>query len=291
MNQRPVSRIMGPVRALLTLSLLLALPLAACGPDGWTPDRGIVRRRLEIKARGLDVVPVTIVAPDGGQGPSVADRSGLVLLPGGLVEPARYLWLADALAREGHVVAVPEFPLQLGFFTVDNAHVARRVLVEGDPASHTPALVRPERVGIAGHSLGGVVAASAAVDGAFQELVLLASYAAGGDPVETLPIPVLSIGGAHDCNSTPAAVREGFARFPADLARLAFVNGLTHYGFTDALTEDLNAGCASSVGLAEGHRKIAALVHAHMAATLDGDPTALEALRRAPDGITWEDGK
>lgn len=272
----------------MRLVACLLLGVAACGSDGWSVEQGLVVRRLEVKARGLDVVPVTVVAPAGGDGPSLAPRSGVVLLPGGLVDPARYLWLARSLARRGHVVAVAEFPLRLGLFSVDDARVARRVLVDGDPASGTPALVPRGRLAVAGHALGGVVAASAAVDGGFDALVLLAGDASSLDPVEELKVPVLSVAGDADCDAPLAAVRAGFARFPADRALLAVIPGLTHFGFTDALTEDVKAGCRSGLALDRGHEIVTELVHEFLAAHLDGDADARATLARGLPGTRLE---
>lgn len=276
------------MRAMRPSFLSVLLALAACAGEPWTADGAVVSRVVEVKARGLDVVPVTLVAPGNGQGPRLEKQSGLVLLPGGLVEADRYLWLAKALARRGVVVALPRFPLDLGFFAIDNAHVARRLLVEGDEASGTPALVAAGKVAIAGHSLGGVVAASAAVDGGYADLVLFASYAAGGDPVETLTIPVLSVAGGSDCKALRETVRAGIDRFSSATALFAEIPGLTHYGFTDSLREDLDAACVSGLDLEAGHALITELVHAHLKAHLERDAASRQRLEQGWRGIVLE---
>lgn len=268
------------VRILLPIVLLCA----ACASD-WTVSGSIVERQVDAKARGLDVVRVNLFAPGNGSALADGPFDGVVLAPGGLVPAERYFWLARALAERGFAVAVPKFPLQLGFFAADDVQVARRVLVEGDAASDTPPLAR--RVAVAGHSLGGVVAAGAAVDGGFDALVLFASYAAGGDDVEGLRIPVLSIAGAMDCTAPRAKVHEGFTRFAGD-ATFAELAGATHYSFTDTDLDDVESGCTPSLPIDTAHATIEELVATFLRSRLSADVAARDRFQSGFPGVTYE---
>jgi predicted dienelactone hydrolase len=270
------------MRRLLATACLLFL---GCG-DPWLESGGLARRSVPVKTRGLDTVEVTLVAPGNGQGPSLAPRTGFVLAPGGLVPPHRYVPLAEELARLGFAVAIPEFPGDLGFFAPENVAAAARLLRRGDSSTGIPALA-PERIVVAGHSLGGVVAAAEAVGGEYAALVFLASLANGTDPVETLEIPMLSVAGERDCSLQLPAARAGFERLPSG-ALFATVAGLTHYGFTDSLVEDERRACLGSVPLEDGHRLVARLIQLFLAARLDGNTFAADALRAGIPGVTFE---
>jgi len=280
---------MRSLRTVVLVAIAAALTLSCTADPGWVLRDGLLERRLEVKARGLELVAVDVVAPAAADGSAAVAEVGVVLLPGGLVEPSRYLWLARVLARSGMAVALPTFPLNLGFFAIDDARVARRVLVEGSGPDGVAPLVRAGApIAVGGHSLGGVVAASAAVDGGYDALVLLASYAAGYDPVESLPVPVLSVAGELDCSARLTRVRTEYERFPPQRSTLAVVSGLTHYGFTDALTEDEKSGCLPSIPLEDGHARLADVVGAFLSARLRGDAAARQRLEDGIDGVVLE---
>lgn len=242
----------------------VALVCSGCGEDNrWHVAGGVASRQVVVKARGTDLVTVDLFAPADRAGtadlPADQRLPGLVLCPGGLVDPAQYAWLARRLAAGGMAVAVAHFPSGLGLLAQDNAQVARRVLTQGNTAAEVPALAAAGRVGVAGHSLGAVVAAAVATDGGFAALVLLAGYAAAGDPVESLSIPALSVAGQLDCSASLAQVRAGWLRLPKG-ALLAVVQGLSHYGFTDSLAPDDKGGCQHPLTLGEGHARVGAVI-------------------------------
>ncbi|EYB69817.1 hypothetical protein DEIPH_ctg001orf0028 [Deinococcus phoenicis] len=92
----------------------------------------------------------------------------LILYPGGLVRPQAYEWLGKALAARGVQTVIPVFPLDLAVLGANRA--------EGLIARFGPG----KRVVIAGHSLGGVMAAQYAARHPAQlsGLILLAAYPA-----------------------------------------------------------------------------------------------------------------
>jgi pimeloyl-ACP methyl ester carboxylesterase len=249
--------------------VLAALAFWGCDSDtAWQRDGTVASRSLTVKARGTDLVTVDLYAPATAVEAGPQQLPGLVLCPGGLVEPRRYAWLARRLAGRGFAVAIPHFPSNLGFFAIDNAQVARRVLTQGLSAADQPALA--QRVAVAGHSLGAVVAAAVATDGGFAGLALLAGYPAEGDPVESLRIPALSLVAGDDCSATRAAVRGGWLRLPPG-SLWALVDGMSHYGFTDSLAEDDKAACAHPLPLDQAHDRAGQLLEAFLRRALS-DP-------------------
>lgn len=254
---------------------LLLLPLflsCACTTD-WATDGAVGWRHVDVKVRGVDVVPVFVAAPWNGQGPALA-ADGVVLVPGGRVDPSRYQWLAKALARTGRAVAIPSFPLDLAILSTPDMEVARKVLVDGHAPSATPALASGRLVAM-GHSLGGVVAADQVHD--YDALVLLASYPASDDALATFSGPVLSLAGELDCEVGIDQAREGIGS-RAGPRFLAVIEGLTHYGFTDSLGEDRASGCAPRLSLEEGHARIVRLIDSFLSGSL-----------QATEGVTLEE--
>ncbi len=273
------------------MALLVALAglCGGCGEDSaWLVADGVAWRQVTVKARGTDLVTVDLFVDANHAGPAdlPADQRlpGLVLCPGGLVEPAQYAWLARRLAARGFAVAIAHFPSNLGLLAQDNAQVARRLLTQGSSAATVPALAALGRVAVAGHSLGAVVAAAVATDGGFAALVLLAGYAAAGDPVETLKIPALSVAGEVDCSAPLAQVRAGWLRLPPG-ALLAVVQGLSHYGFADSLAPDVKGGCPHPLALEVGHERVGAAVEQFLRRALI-DPAL--PMPGGITGVTWE---
>ena len=133
-------------------------------------------------------------------------NSGVILYPGGRVDPRSYAPAARALAEEGYLAVITPMPLNLAFF--DSGAAAEVIAVYPEIETWV----------VGGHSLGGVVAAGYAeanadvVDG----LLLWASYPAD-DALATRRKPaVLSIYATNDGLSTPQDIEASRANLPPE---------------------------------------------------------------------------
>jgi len=116
------------------------------------------------------------------------DRA-LLFYPGGLVEPDAYIPMAALLAEEINIaVFIQKMPMNLAVF---GKNMAEKVLSE----YHYIDIWY-----MAGHSLGGVMAASFIRDNpdTFDALFLMASYPMDKKSLYDSEIPVLSISGSED---------------------------------------------------------------------------------------------
>jgi len=113
---------------------------------------------------------------------------GLVLYPGGRIDPRAYAPAAHALAREGYLVVIVRMPLNLAVFAPDRA------------ADVLAAFPQIDRWAVGGHSLGGAMAARFAYQHpkASQGLLLWAAYPASTDDLSGRTLAVTSIYGTHD---------------------------------------------------------------------------------------------
>lgn len=115
-------------------------------------------------------------------------ETGLIIYPGGRVDPRSYAPTAAAIAEQGYLVVITPMPLNLAVFNPDQAM---------DVILAFPEI---QNWVIAGHSLGGSMAANFVQDN-FQMvdgLIFWASYPAESDDLSELTIPVLSIYGTLD---------------------------------------------------------------------------------------------
>jgi dienelactone hydrolase len=148
----------------------------------------------------------------------------VVLYPGGLVRPQAYEWLARALAAQGHVTVIPEFSFDLAVTGIARADELVARYGTG------------KRVVLAGHSLGGAMAAQYAADrvragsGVPAGLVLLAAYPASGADLAESGVHVLSVTAEHDGLVNAAALAEAWARLPSDTERVT-IAGSVHAFF------------------------------------------------------------
>ena len=269
-----------------TLAPLLLAVLTGCGlaapRTGEVVEPGVARAVFEARARGTDVVEVTVLFPrDEAGAPTAGPHPGIVFVQGGFVSTTRYEWQARALARAGYVVAIPEHPLELAFFAMDTGLAARDVLVARD-------FVDAERIGVMGHSLGSVVTVKLALLGGFKAAALEAGYPDTGDAakVPTLGMPTLSLAGASDCSAALSKVQEGWATLPSPSA-LVVLEGVTHYQFTDSQTEDEQRGCAPSVSIEDAHVKMEQALLGFFASAFANASVGEPALRLI-DGATVE---
>lgn len=114
---------------------------------------------------------------------------GVILYPGGHVDPRAYAPLAHRIASKGYLVIIPPMPLNLAVFSPNKA---RDVIAAYPNIAHWV---------VGGHSLGGSMAANtifttpAQVDG----LLLWASYPASNNSLASrTDLSVLSIYGTED---------------------------------------------------------------------------------------------
>ncbi len=118
----------------------------------------------------------------------IRSETGIIFYPGGRVEPEAYAPLASQLASSGYLVAVVPMPLNLAVLGVNRA--SRLFLTESGIKSWY----------MAGHSLGGAMAARYAVNNSskLEGLILMAAYPAESDDLSATELNVLSIYGSED---------------------------------------------------------------------------------------------
>ena len=188
---------------------ILVRPPLVLGQDAITDaDSARVTVSLE-QAGGRSIV---VRPPD-----DVVDRNLLVILyPGGLVRPQAYEWLARALAADGWLTVIPEFSFDLAVTDANRADALIQQYGEG------------RRVVMAGHSLGGAMAAQYAAAHAddLAGLMLFAAYPGDGADLSTSGLPVLSLIGERDSVVNPEALASAWARLPADTQRATVAGGV-----------------------------------------------------------------
>lgn len=167
-------------------------------------------------------VPVTLGEAGGraivARPPAGApDRDLMVIVyPGGLVRPQAYEWLARALASDGYPTVVPEFSFDLAVTDPDRADALIQRYAEG------------RRVVLAGHSLGGAMAAQYAAGHAdrLAGLILFAAYPGDSADLAAAGLPVLSLIGEHDQVVNAAAREAAWQRLPSDTRRVTIAGGV-----------------------------------------------------------------
>ncbi len=267
------------------LALLL---LTGCGlatpRTGEVLSPGVAEAVFEHRAFGTDLLHTRVVFPAKDDGsPRTGPFPAVVFIQGGLVPESRYRWWAEAMAREGYVVALPTHAFDLALFTTDTGSEARKLLV-APPASLLTGLVDANRIAVGGHSLGGVVAAKLVLQGGFAALLIQASLpdAADKTPLSHLKVPSMSLAGSNDCSAALAKVTEG-AQSLASPTALVVLDGVTHYQFTDSDREDVARKCASGIDLETAHARIVAASKAFLEAAMSGAPNVgVDALGAVP---------
>jgi dienelactone hydrolase len=152
-------------------------------------------------------------------------KTGLILYPGGRVDPEGYAPFARSITSEGYLVVIVPMPLNLAVFAPGRA---------SDVIQFFPEI---ESWAIGGHSLGGAMAANFAKDhpDAVDGLLLLASYPASSDDLSSLPLRVTSIYATLDGFASLEEIDASRANLP-DSTRWVQIVGGNHsqfgwYGF------------------------------------------------------------
>jgi pimeloyl-ACP methyl ester carboxylesterase len=204
--------------------LLLLIPvLAAGGFVAWAESTPApmpeARAALEAAARTDDVLVLTndrLTFRPTDQTPT----TGLILYPGGRVDPRAYAPTARAIADRGYLVVITPMPLNLAFFAPNRA----QAVIDDFPA------IKHWAVG--GHSLGGAMAARFAHrhPSAVEGLALWASYPAASESLAERDLAVVSIYGTRDGLATPEEIKDSRPRLPA-ATRWVAVEGGNHAQF------------------------------------------------------------
>jgi hypothetical protein len=152
-----------------------------------------------------------VVAGDGA--------TGLIVYTGARVVPEAYAPVAERVAAAGHPVFIPRLTLNLAVFDADAADA---VIAKHPEIEHWV---------IAGHSLGGVMAARYAADHPeIDGLVLWGSYPEGSLDLTDAELIVSSIYASNDALSTPEEVLAGADNLPPD-ASFVEIEGGNHAQF------------------------------------------------------------
>lgn len=245
---------------------------------------------VTVTRRGLPSFAVDAFYPalsDGSFDYSEGPYPAIVLIQGGAVPVPEYHFLAERWASWGFVVVLPYYPRDLAFYgptratdTVDWLEKTSR-----GETFWTGGLALSE-VAVGGHSLGGVVADSAADgDARFTLLFLLASYP-GDDDGNLLNLPVLTVGGSADCAATPDEVAAGYDTYERPRA-YAEIEGMTHYQFTATDEEDLEA-CPPGISLETAHARLSSVMVPFFRWILAGDASLNAAIQQPAAGVTVE---
>jgi pimeloyl-ACP methyl ester carboxylesterase len=140
---------------------------------------------------------------------------GLILYPGGRVDPRAYAPPARAIAAKGYLVVIVPMPLNLAVFGPNRA------------AEVLAAFPEVRRWAIGGHSLGGAMAARFVhrQPSAVHGLVLWASYPSASDDLSARELAVVSIYGARDGLATEEEIAASRPLLPAETRWVAIVGG------------------------------------------------------------------
>lgn len=144
-------------------------------------------------------------------------EAGLILYPGGKVEPEAYVPLTDALAQQGILCVLVKMPCNLAVFDADAADGI---------AEQFPEI---KRWYIGGHSLGGAMAASYAAGHAekLEGLLLLAAYST--EDLSGTDLRALSLYGSEDGVLNREKYGECRKNLPADTQENVIEGGCHAY--------------------------------------------------------------
>lgn len=206
-------RLHRPRRRTVGLTLLAVVAVLAGAWTWYTQPQPLLP---EAGASLASTADVTFTEVDGRLEWGPADGAydaGLIVYPGGKVPPAAYGPLAQEIAGAGYLVVIVPMPFNLAVFGIGAA--------DGVIAAHPEVLTWA----MAGHSLGGSMAAQYAADhrDVIRGLAFWASYSA--TDMHDAPIRVMSIHGSLDAGAARMSGPEARANVPADAIYLEIPGG------------------------------------------------------------------
>ncbi|MFN2135117.1 MAG: alpha/beta hydrolase [Candidatus Promineifilaceae bacterium] len=201
---------------ILTLgSLVVILLLALGGFVGWAsaalgPMPEALAALESDAAVKVETEPWYVFTPQEN-----APETGVILYPGGRVDPRSYAPAARALAEMGTLAVIPPMPLNLAFL---DAGAAAEVIA-AFPAITTWV--------VGGHSLGGAMAASFVADhpDAADGLLLWAAYPSGDALAAREELAVISIYATNDGLATLDEIAASRANLPPNTQWVEIAGG------------------------------------------------------------------
>ena len=147
-------------------------------------------------------------------------ETGLILYPGGRVDPRAYGPHAQGIAADGFKVIIVPMPLNFAFLGINRASQVIAAFPEIDQWA------------VGGHSLGGAMAVEFAKDNSqsVDGLVLWASYPAENTDLSTLELKTISIYATNDGLASPEEVLSAQPRLPKG-TEFTEITGGNHAGF------------------------------------------------------------
>lgn len=212
------------VRRWLGLILALALGYLLALAQGFLVRPPLVIGQDAVPPSGQAAGPSSTLENEGSAfidiRPGGEAKTLLIYYPRGLVRPQAYEWLGRALAADGVQTVIPVFPLDLAVTGINRADALIKKFGGG------------KQIIIAGHSLGGAMAAQYARSHTDQlsGMILMGAYPAGNVSLRDTNLPVLSLLAERDGVAAPTNVRDDLNRLPAS-AQLAVVPGAVHSFF------------------------------------------------------------
>jgi dienelactone hydrolase len=202
------------VKILLITSLSILI-LAAAGFTLWayTP-LGPMPEALDALQSNVSVTVTQddwiVFEPEG-----VEPSSGLIIYPGGRVDPRSYAPAARAIAEQGSLVVIVPMPFNLAVF---DSSAAEDVIAAFPQIQHWA---------VGGHSLGGAMAAGYAANHpeAVDGLVLWAAYPADNVDLSSSAIRAASIYGSADALADEATILSTKPRLPGETQWVPIVGG------------------------------------------------------------------
>ena len=142
-------------------------------------------------------------------------QTGLIIYPGGRVDPRSYAPIARAIAAGGHLVVIVPMPLNLAIFA------------SGAAADVIAAYPEVSNWAVGGHSLGGAMAARFAFSQPVrvQGLVLWAAYPDSSNDLSDRTLTVTSIYGTLDGLATTEKIEASRALLPGTTEWVAIEGG------------------------------------------------------------------
>jgi dienelactone hydrolase len=202
------------MKKVIFITALIVLVMGAAGFVIWANNALGPMPEAEAAMQSNPSVQVSqdewiVFQPTGGN-----PTTGLIIYPGGRVDPVSYAPIAQQIAAQGYLVAIVPMPLNLAFFGANRA---------GDVIAAYPQI---EHWAIAGHSLGGSMAAGF-IDAHDQAegLALWAAYPASSDDLSDQAIKAISVSASNDGLATPDDIAASIPLLPPDASFMEIQGG------------------------------------------------------------------